>query len=118
VRREWLSPGAHVNSVGLNQQGREVDDQIVQGASIFVESRASALAPPPAGAPDLAGVDPGGVTELGELVLGARPGRSGQEELTLYKSVGVAVEDAVAAALVLKAARAGGVGLEIELEEP
>ncbi len=118
VRREWLSPGAHVNSVGLNQQGREVDDQTLQDASIFVESRASALAPPPAGAPDLAGVDPARVTELGELIRGARPGRNGQEELTLYKSVGVAVEDAVAAALVLKAARASGVGLEIELEEP
>jgi ornithine cyclodeaminase/alanine dehydrogenase-like protein (mu-crystallin family) len=118
VRREWLSPGAHVNSVGLNPRGREVDDETVRDASVFVESRASALAHPPAGAPDLAGVDPAGVTELGELVLGARPGRAGRDELTLYKSVGVAVEDAVAAALVLKAARAGGVGLKIELEEP
>jgi alanine dehydrogenase len=117
VRREWLAPGAHLNSVGLNPRGREVDDATIQDASIFVESRDSALAPPPAGAPDLAGVDPARVTELGELVLGERTGRSGQEEITLYKSVGVAVEDAVAAALVLKAARAGGVGLEIELEE-
>jgi ornithine cyclodeaminase len=117
IRREWLSPGAHVNSVGLNPQGRELDDLTVQDASVFVESRDSALAPPPAGAPDLAGLDPARVTELGELVLGARPGRNGHEEITLYKSVGVAVEDAVAAALVLKAARAGGVGLEIELEE-
>jgi alanine dehydrogenase len=117
VRLEWLSPGAHVNSVGLNQRGREVDDETVREAAIFVESRDSALAPTPAGAPDLAGVEPARVTELGELVLGAKTGRRGQDELTLYKSVGVAVEDAVAAALVLKAARAGGVGLEIELEE-
>ena len=52
-----------------------------------------------------------------EIVLREHPGRSGQDELTLYKSVGVAVEDAVAAALVLKAARESGAGLEIELEE-
>jgi alanine dehydrogenase len=118
IRREWLAPGAHVNSVGLNPHGREVDDLTVQDSSIFVESRDSALAPPPAGAPDLAGVDPARVTELGELVLGARTGRNGQEELPLYTSVGVAVEDAVAAAMALEEARARGVGLEIELEEP
>jgi ornithine cyclodeaminase/alanine dehydrogenase-like protein (mu-crystallin family) len=115
VRREWLAPGAHVNSVGLNPQGREVDDTTVQEASLFVESRPSALASPPVGAPDLLGVDPARVTELGELVLGERPGRSGDDELTLYKSVGVAVEDAVAAALVLKAAHERGMGVEIEL---
>ena len=117
IRREWLAPGTHVNSVGLNPQGREIDQRTLDAASIFVESRASSLAPPPAGAPDLLGVDPAQVTELGEIVLREHPGRSGQDELTLYKSVGVAVEDAVAAALVLKAARESGVGLEIELEE-
>ena len=117
IRREWLAPGTHVNSVGLNTQGREIDQRTLDAASIFVESRASSLAPPPAGAPDLLGVDPAQVTELGEIVLREHPGRSGQDELTLYKSVGVAVEDAVAAALVLKAARESGVGLEIELEE-
>jgi len=117
IRREWLAPGTHVNSVGLNPQGREIDQRTLDTASVFVESRASSLAPPPAGAPDLLGVDPAQVTELGEIVLREHPGRSGQDELTLYKSVGVAVEDAVAAALVLKAARESGVGLEIELEE-
>ena len=55
--------------------------------------------------------------ELGELVSGARPGRTARDEITLYKSVGVAVQDAVAAALVLAAARGRGAGREIELEE-
>ncbi|HEY2935595.1 MAG TPA: ornithine cyclodeaminase family protein [Gaiellaceae bacterium] len=117
VRHEWLAPGAHVNSVGLNPQGHEVDDQTVQNAALYVESRSSALAPPPAGAPELVGVDPARATELGELVAGAAPGRTGQDQITLYKSVGVAVEDAAAAALVLKAAGERGVGVEIQLEE-
>jgi ornithine cyclodeaminase/alanine dehydrogenase-like protein (mu-crystallin family) len=51
--------------------------------------------------------------ELGELVAGAKPGRIRQEQITLYKSVGVAVQDAVAAMLVLDAARAAGVGHEV-----
>ena len=118
VRREWLSPGAHVNSVGLNPSGREVDDATVADALLVVESRESALAPPPAGAPDLAGIDPAHVhAELGELVSGARPGRTSPEQISLYKSVGVAVQDAAAATLVLAAARERSVGREIELEE-
>jgi alanine dehydrogenase len=118
VQREWLDPGVHVNSVGLNPRGREIDHATVAQAALFVESRPSALAPPPAGARELAGVDPGRIrAELGELVAGTAPGRRSREEITLYKSVGVAVQDAAAAALVLEAARRGSVGREIELEE-
>ncbi len=116
VRREWLSPGVHVNSVGLNQSGREVDEATVAEALLVVESRASTLAPPPAGAPDLAGVPPERVyAELGELVRGDKPGRTSADQITLYKSVGVAVQDVAAAALVLEAARASGIGTEIDL---
>jgi len=118
VRRDWLSPGVHVNSVGLNPAGREVDEQTVADALLVVESRDSALAPPPAGAPELAGVSPADVhAELGELVAGTKPGRSSQDEITLYKSVGVAVQDVAAAALVLAAAKGRSMGLAIDLEE-
>jgi alanine dehydrogenase len=118
VRREWLSPGAHVNSVGLNPNGREVDEQTVADAVLVVESRESALAPPPAGAPELVGIDPAHVhAELGELVAGSKPGRTSQDQITLYKSVGVAVQDAAAAALVLAAAQNRSAGREIQLEE-
>jgi len=118
VRREWLSPGVHINSVGLNPSGRELDAKTVADSLLVVESRESALAPPPAGAPELAGIDPGHVhAELGELVAGVKPGRTSPAEITLYKSVGVAVQDAAAAALVLAAARERSVGRVIELEE-
>jgi alanine dehydrogenase len=118
VRREWLLPGVHVNSVGLNPAGREVDEQTVADALLVVESRDSALAAPPAGAPELVGLSPEDVhAELGELVAGTKPGRSSQDEITLYKSVGVAVQDVAAAALVLAAAKGRSVGRAIELEE-
>ena len=122
VRREWLAPGTHVNSVGFNREGREVDGATVRDALVVVETRASALAPYPSGANDLLWairdglIDAGHVhAELGELVSGARPGRSSGEQITLYKSVGVAVQDAAAAALVLRAARARGAGTEVTL---
>jgi ornithine cyclodeaminase len=118
VRREWLSPGTHVNSVGLNPSGRELDAETVADSLLVVESLESALAPPPAGAPELAGIDPEHVhAELGELVAGTKPGRTSPEQITLYKSVGVAVQDAAAASLVLAAARERSMGREIELEE-
>jgi alanine dehydrogenase len=113
VRREWLSAGAHVTSVGYNPNGREVDEATVAHALVVVESRASALAPPPAGSKDLIGAE--NVVEVGELIAGHHPGRTSDSQITLYKSVGVAVQDGVAARLVLDAARERGVGRLIEL---
>jgi ornithine cyclodeaminase/alanine dehydrogenase-like protein (mu-crystallin family) len=53
--------------------------------------------------------------EIGELVSGAKPGRTSRDQITLYKSVGVALQDAVAAQLVLEAAVTQGVGREVEM---
>jgi ornithine cyclodeaminase len=121
VRRKWLTPGAHETSVGYNVKGREVDDESVADSLVFVESRAAALAPAPSGSTDLLEpierglIDPDDITEIGELVEGSKPGRASPTQTTLYKSVGVAVQDATAAALVLRAARESGAGLEVEL---
>jgi alanine dehydrogenase len=122
VRREWLEPGTHVNSVGYNSAGREVDAATFRDALVVVESRSATLAPPPAGSNDIAmAIAEGAMTrehihaELGELVSGARPGRADATQITLYKSVGVAVQDAAAAAMVLEAARSTGAGRVIEI---
>ena len=122
VQREWLSAGAHVTSVGYNTAGREIDGATFRDALVVVESRAAALAPPPAGSNDIAmAISEGAMTrdgvhaELGELVSGARPGRADPAQITLYKSVGVAVQDAAAAAMVLDAAGKAGVGRTIDL---
>jgi alanine dehydrogenase len=117
VRAEWVAPGTHVSSVGYNAPGSELDPALVRAATIVVESRDSSFAPPPGGAPELAAVDRASAAELGEVLNGSRRGRTTPVEITLYKSVGVAVQDLAAAALVLAAARERGTGIEIELEE-
>ena len=118
VRWDWLEPGTHVSSVGFGMGGSELDPEIVSRADLVaVEQRDSAFAPLPAGAPELDPRGRDGVVELGEIIAGTRDGRTSQEQITLYKSVGVAVQDLAAAALVLEAARARGAGSEIELEE-
>jgi ornithine cyclodeaminase/alanine dehydrogenase-like protein (mu-crystallin family) len=123
VRWRWLGPGTHVTSVGFNTAGTgEVDAETVVRAAVFVESRDAALAPPPSGAIELTGrladgsIDASHVrAELGEVVAGTAPGRTSDEEVTLYKSVGIAAEDAAAAALILQEARRAGAGTVIEL---
>jgi ornithine cyclodeaminase/alanine dehydrogenase-like protein (mu-crystallin family) len=123
VRRGWLRPGAHVNSVGYNMAGAgEVDADTVRDSVVVVESRAAVLAPPPSGAIEIHLAVEAGIikadhihAELGELVAGDRPGRTDATQLTLYKSVGVAVQDAAAAALVLEEARRRGVGRDIDI---
>lgn len=109
VRREWLTPGAHVISVGVNPNGREIAGEVVRDALVVVESRAAALAPFPAGSNDLLWPIRDGLVdqdhihaELGEIVAGTKSGRISGEQMTLYKSVGIAVQDAATAALVLR----------------
>ena len=113
VRRDWLMDGAHVNSVGMHPDGREIAEDVVADAVVVVESRGSAVAGFPAGSNELAGADAESLVELGEVVAGAS--RPEPDALTLYKSVGVAVMDAAAAALALRKAKERGIGREVEL---
>ena len=105
LRREWLSPGTHVTSVGAALDGPELDPATVGAGLLCVESRV-AFQPPPAGSFELQGLDPAKAVELGEVLAGTREGRTSDEQLTVYKSMGHAVEDAAAAALVLERASA------------
>jgi alanine dehydrogenase len=103
IRREWVADDAHVNSVGFAFTGGELDPALARDAFVAVESRAAALAPQPAGAGDLAAL-PAPPAELGELVNGARTAPAGG--ITVYKSVGLAIEDDVAARIALERAHA------------
>jgi alanine dehydrogenase len=98
LRGEWLAGGAHVNAVGaVRPEWRELDDEALGRARLYVESREAATRE--AGDVIAAG-EP--FAEIGEVVAGARPGRGSNDEITLFKSVGVAVEDVVAADLVYR----------------
>jgi alanine dehydrogenase len=114
IHRAWLKPGAHVSSVG-GTWGPEIDAETIAASRVFVEWRGAANTPPPAGAVELQGMDPNAVTEVGEVLAGTRPGRRSNEEITLYKSTGHAVEDAATARLVYDRAIAGGVGISLQL---
>ena len=96
----WLSPGTHINAVGAPRPTwRELDDDVLRKARIYVESREAATRE--SGDVIAAGQV---VAEIGEVVTGAKRGRESAGEITLFKSVGVAIEDVVSADLVYRKA--------------
>ena len=114
LKRSWLASGTHVTSVGASRGGPELDEGTVRADVLAVESRV-AFEPYPAGAHDLQRIDPAPAVELGELVAGTRPGRTSNEQITVYKSMGHAAEDAAAARLVYERAVQDGVGTEVDV---
>jgi ornithine cyclodeaminase len=113
-----LAEGVHLNAVGsFTLQMRELDDETIADARVFVDSREAALeeAGELVGAVRAGRTRPEDWTELGELVLGRSAGRRDRRERTLFKSVGLALQDLAAGALALERARAAGVGRVIEL---
>lgn len=119
VRREWLKPGVHINGVGSSiPTTRELDSQTMVDASLFVDRRESTLNE--AGdflIPQREGLfGPEHIrAELGEILLGTAAGRSSDDEITLFKSLGIGVEDLAAGELVLQRAEAEDAGTVVSL---
>ncbi len=115
----WLGPGVHVNAVGSSVPfAREVDGEVMRRATIFVDRRESTLGE----AGDFLGARDEGVVsdsdivaEIGEVLIGAHPGRTGADEITLFESTGLGVEDLAAVHHVYTRARERGLGTTIEL---
>ena len=100
---EWLSPGAHINAVGAPRPDwRELDDEVLRRAKVYVDSREAAMKE--SGDVIAAGEV---LAEIGEVVSGAEQGRRSLEEVTLFKSLGLAVEDVATAELVYRKALGG-----------
>jgi len=119
VRREWLKPGVHINGVGSSiPTARELDSQTMVDASLFVDRRESTLNE--AGdflIPQREGLfGPEHIrAELGEILVGTAAGRSSDDEITLFKSLGIGVEDLAAGELVLQRAEAEDAGTVVSL---
>ena len=117
VEKRWLARGAHVNAVGsCFPTTRELDTDTVASASFFTDRRESCLNE--AGdyiiAASEGAVGPQHIkAELGEVLAGMHPGREHEDELTIFESLGIAVEDLASAELIVQRARERGVGVEV-----
>lgn len=114
-----LKPGVHINGIGsYNPQMQEVDEATVARAKIVVDSRLACLAE----TGDLViPISKGLISEkdvhaeLGEIILGWKPGREREDEVTFFKSVGNAVQDVAVAQVALSVADERGLGIQVEL---
>jgi ornithine cyclodeaminase/alanine dehydrogenase-like protein (mu-crystallin family) len=98
IKGAWIKPGTHLDLIGSHKPNtRETDDVAIRKSSIFVDSRAGAL-------PIAAGIikEKDVKADIVELIKGIHPGRTSSEEVTLFKSAGLAIEDLAAALLVYK----------------
>ncbi len=119
VKGEWLSPGAHINAVGaFTPKTRELDTAAVVRSRLYVDRREATLKeagefliPKGEGVIDESHI----VGEVGEALLGKVSGRGSADEITLFKSLGVAIEDIAAADHVFKKAQAAGSGTWVEM---
>jgi ornithine cyclodeaminase/alanine dehydrogenase-like protein (mu-crystallin family) len=108
IKGEWIKPGAHVSSVGYCPPDGELPKDLAREHRLFVETP-DAFQPAPVGCGELAGLDAFKGTTLGAVALGRKPGRVSDVEITVYKAMGVAMEDMIAANLAYqRAKRVGG----------
>jgi ornithine cyclodeaminase/alanine dehydrogenase-like protein (mu-crystallin family) len=120
LKREWLDDGTHLNALGAGTlDAREVDVDTVAACTLFCDSRESLRNE---AGEFLRAVEEGAIAgeehvraELGEVLAGWHPGRSDPRELTLFRSLGIGVEDLAAAELAVATARRRGLGTEVEL---
>lgn len=120
LRREWLSPGVHINAVGAClPHMRELDTATVADAALFADSRESVIAE--AGDYLLAAaegaVGPDDIqAEIGDLLASGEPGRTGERQITVFESLGLAIEDLAAAGVAYQAATDRGAGTWIDFD--
>jgi ornithine cyclodeaminase len=119
LERVWLKEGAHINAVGGRPpQMTELNPKTLADSALFVDRRESAEAE--AGdyrrALEEGAIGPDHIrAEIGEVLIGSRPGRQNDEEITVFRSLGLAVEDLAAAEYVVRRAQETGAGVEVPL---
>ncbi len=120
VKREWIADGAHLNVVGSSTpHAREVDTATIAASSLFVDRRESTLNE--AGdylfAAREGAIGPDHIRgELGEVLSGEKPGRTSSEEITMFKSLGLAVEDLASANYLYRKAKELNTGTWLEFD--
>lgn len=114
IDADWIRPGTHVSSVGVAPPKGELPVELVHKGQLYVESE-DAFRPVPVGCAELAGLPAETGSELGDMLLGRASGRVSDDQITIYKGMGIAMEDMVAADLIYRSARRLGKGTAIVL---
>ena len=116
LRREWLKPGAHISCVGADMSGKqEVDENILAAARVFGDDAAQCFSVGECEAAVKAGLLCELAGEMGAVIEGAVPGRTDDEQITVFDSTGIALQDLASATAILQKAEKLNIGTVTEL---
>lgn len=117
IRAEWVQPGTHISAVGADMEGKqEVESGVAAKALVFADDRAQSVSAGELELPHKEGLlAEEAITEIGEVIVGSKPGRTSDDQVTLFDTSGIAVQDLAATKIAYERAVEAGVGTYVEL---
>ena len=116
IKAEWVRPGTHLSCIGADLSGKEeVDFELFRAAKVFGDDEGQCLSVGECEIPHKKGILSGLLGEIGGVMAGAVPGRTAQEDITIFDSTGIALQDLASAASILGVADQAGVGVQVDL---
>jgi alanine dehydrogenase len=116
VREAWVKPGTHINAIGADAKGKqELESSLTKKAKVVVDDLAQAVHSGEVNVPISEGVlKPEEIcAQLGEVLVGRKPGRTSDEEITIFDSTGLAIQDVATGAVVYRKALETGIGMRL-----
>lgn len=118
IKYGWAAPGTHINAVGADMPGKqEFESSVVATSKLFCDSRQQVALKGECQHAVSEGLDPQGITEIGEVLNGIKPGRASDDEITLFDATGMALQDLITGKVALERAVAAGIGTVIRMEQ-
>lgn len=118
IQKEWVKPGTHISCIGADMEGKqEIDERLFAEAKVIVDDIGQAVRVGETKVAVQKGIlSAHGITgEIGSLILGRIPGRTSADEITIFDSTGIAIQDLLTAAHILKVAEERGAGTVVDL---
>ena len=118
LKKEWIRPGTHISCIGADMQGKnEVDAEACKNAKLFADDIAQSIQVGELQTAAAKGYcNSSDIIELGQVINGNAPGRTSEQEITIFDSTGIALQDLIVSAEVLKAAEKAGIGTICDLD--
>lgn len=116
IKKEWVKPGTHFSCVGADMSGKqEIDEEILRDALVVGDDSAQCTTVGECEAAFKQGIIKDLDCEIGEIICGGKKGRIDDEQVTVFDTTGIALQDLTSAAAVIKKAEKSGIGINVEL---
>ena len=117
IRAGWVKPGTHFSCIGSDMEGKqELEIELTAGAKVFADDLNQVVAVGECEKAVKAGLlKPEDITEIGKVILGEAPGRTSEDEITVFDSTGIGLQDLMTASMVIDRAKEKGIGRMLKI---